>query len=67
MDLQNGPDTIAPGSVTINEPTKGTDLAVAWLAENSTAVFVWRGSVDRQDWLADFQLMCAAQASQMGP
>ncbi|BDA42896.1 probable lipase at C-terminar half [Coccomyxa sp. Obi] len=53
----DGPDTIAPGSVTINEPTTSTDLAVAWLDENSTAVFAWRGSVDRQDWIADFQVM----------
>ncbi|EIE24481.1 alpha/beta-hydrolase [Coccomyxa subellipsoidea C-169] len=54
---KNGPDTIAPGSVTINEPEKSTDLAVAWLPQNSTAVYAWRGSVDRKDWLANFHLM----------
>ncbi|CAL8467464.1 g7002 [Coccomyxa elongata] len=54
---KNGPDTIAPGSVTINEPTSSTDMAVAWLDQNSTAVFAWRGTVDRQDWIANFHLM----------
>lgn len=52
---QNGSDTIAPGSVTINAQA-GTVVAVAWLPQNSTAWFSWRGSVSRKDWLADFQL-----------
>ena len=53
---QNGSNTIAPGSVTISSPQEGTDVAVAWLEQNSTAVFSFRGSTSRQDWLADFQL-----------
>lgn len=65
--MQNGPDTIAPGSVTINEPEKSTDLAVAWLPQNSTAVYAWRGSVDRKDWLANFHLMCASPAHSPSP
>lgn len=60
--VQDGPNTIAPGSVTINEPMKSTDVAVAWLNDNSTAVFAWRGTVDRKDWLANFQLMYAVFA-----
>lgn len=53
--MQNGSDTIAPGSITITEPKKGTVVAVAWLEANSTAIYSFRGSVSRQDWLADFQ------------
>ena len=53
--MQSGPNTIAPGSVTINAQA-GTVVAVGWLPENSTAWFSWRGSVSKKDWLADFQL-----------
>jgi predicted lipase len=53
---QDGPNTIAPGSVTISNTQVGTYAAVAWLEPNSTAVFSFRGSTSRQDWLADFQL-----------
>ena len=35
---------------------EGTVVAVAWLPENSTAWFSWRGSVSKKEWLADFQL-----------
>ena len=53
--VQSGPNTIAPGSQTISVE-EGTVVAVAWLPENSTALFAWRGSVSKKDWLADFQL-----------
>ena len=53
--MQNGPNSIAPGSTTINAQA-GTVVAVAWLPENSMALFAWRGSVSKKDWLADFQL-----------
>jgi hypothetical protein len=58
--LQNGDNTIARGSTTIADEKEGTRVAVAWLPDNSTAWFSWRGSVSRKDWLADFQLWCAA-------
>lgn len=54
--MQNGPNTIAPGSVTISAQKTGTVVAVAWLEPNSTAVFSFRGSTSTQDWLQDFQL-----------
>ena len=53
--VQSGANTIAPGSQTISVD-QGTVVAVAWLPENSTAWFSWRGSVSKKDWLADFQL-----------
>ena len=53
--IQNGANTIAPGSQTISVE-EGTVVAVAWLPQNSTAWFSWRGSVSKKDWLADFQL-----------
>ena len=53
--VQSGANTIAPGSQTISVD-EGTVVAVAWLPENSTAWFSWRGSVSKKDWLADFQL-----------
>ena len=57
--MQDGPNTIAPGSVTVDNPDSGTNAAVAWLEPNSTAVFAFRGTVTKQDWLKDFQLWCA--------
>lgn len=57
--MQDGSNTIAAGSVTVNNPSSGTYVAVAWLEPNSTAVFSFRGTTSKEDWLKDFQLWCA--------
>lgn len=59
LKMQDGPNTIAPGSVTVNNPDSSTNAAIAWLEPNSTAVFSFRGTVSKEDWLKDFQLWCA--------
>ena len=56
--LQDGNDTIAPGSRTIHA-AYDTQVAVAWLAENQTAVFAFRGSSTAENWLTGFQQWCA--------
>jgi predicted lipase len=56
LPSQDSNGCIGPGSVIINEPKKGTVVAVRWLESTSTAVYSFRGSVTRQDWLQDFQL-----------
>ena len=45
--------------MTVSNNKVGTYVALAWLEQNSTAVFSFRGSTSREDWLADFQLWCA--------
>lgn len=55
--LQEGNDTIAPGSRTIHA-AYDTQVAVAWLAENQTAVFAFRGSSTAENWLTGFQQWC---------
>ncbi|KAK9829748.1 hypothetical protein WJX72_007656 [[Myrmecia] bisecta] len=51
-----GSGSIAPGSVSINEPDSKTDLAVAWDAQTSTALIAFEGSIQKEDWLTDFMV-----------
>ena len=55
--LQDGNDTIAPGSRTVHA-AYDTRVAVAWLPENQTAVFAFRGSISAKNWLTGFQQWC---------
>lgn len=59
--LQDGNDTIAPGSRTVHA-AYDTQIAVAWLPENQTAVFAFRGSISAKNWLTGFQQWCGRQS-----
>ncbi|KAK9814603.1 hypothetical protein WJX72_008506 [[Myrmecia] bisecta] len=51
----SGNGTIAPGSITISNPDTATDLAVAWLPDQSTALIAFQGTTQKRDWLTDFK------------
>ena len=59
--LQDGNDPIALGSRTVHA-AYDTRVAVAWLPENQTAVFAFRGSISAKNWLTGFQQWCGRQS-----
>ena len=59
---QDGNATIAPGSRTVCA-AYDTQVAVAWLPANQTAVFAFRGSASAENWLSSFQQWCGRESA----